>query len=247
MNDEEQLYNNVAPLRNVAALCSLIERVKDRDFGLPGMACFYGFSGFGKTSAATFATVKYRCVSVQVADSWSKKKLCQAILQEMGVKPRGLVYDMIDQIKEWLAVEDAPLLLDDADLLIRKGMIETTREIYEGSGAPVILIGEEELPQKLRVAERIHGRMLDWVAAEPANGRDFDHLGRIYAPGVTVSDELKGRIMKAANGSLRRISVNLSHVKEVAALSSSNHVGMEQWGKRAIYTGEAPRARGSAA
>ncbi|MGR3501574.1 AAA family ATPase [Pseudaestuariivita sp.] len=247
MTQAEQLYNNVAPLRNVAALCQLIERVQNRDFSLPGMACFYGFSGYGKTSAATFASVKYGCISVQVADSWSRKKLCQAILAEMGIKPRGLVYDMMDQIKEWLAIQDVPLLLDDADLLIRKGMIETTREIYEGSGASIILIGEEELPQNLARVERIHGRMLDWVAAQPADASDVDHLADLYAAGVTVSQELKTKILEQARGSLRRIAVNLATCKEIGATKGIEAIGLDDWGKRQFFTGNAPTARRGAA
>lgn len=42
-------------------------------------------------------------------------------------------------------------------------MVEIARDIYEGSGSPVILIGEEHLPKKLEQWEHVHGRMLDWV------------------------------------------------------------------------------------
>ena len=44
---------SIAPLRNVAALISLVERVQDRSMGLPGMAVFYGPSGWGKTTATS--------------------------------------------------------------------------------------------------------------------------------------------------------------------------------------------------
>jgi hypothetical protein len=45
MADGPRLYNTIAPLRNVAALVALIDRVKSRGLNLPGMATFYGFSG----------------------------------------------------------------------------------------------------------------------------------------------------------------------------------------------------------
>ncbi|WP_236549860.1 ATP-binding protein, partial [Profundibacterium mesophilum] len=81
--------------------------------------------------------------------------------------PKGTVSEMVEAISAELAMSDAPLLIDEADMLVKRKMIEIVRDIYEGSGAPVILIGEELLPQKLQQWERIHGRMLDWVAAQP--------------------------------------------------------------------------------
>lgn len=39
----ETVKNTIAPLRNVALLNELVYRVKNRDYGLPGMATFYGF------------------------------------------------------------------------------------------------------------------------------------------------------------------------------------------------------------
>jgi len=66
--------NSVAPLRNVAALMELLERVMNRTPGLPGMATFHGFSGYGKSFAAMYAANKYRAYLVQekapAGDPW---------------------------------------------------------------------------------------------------------------------------------------------------------------------------------
>jgi DNA transposition AAA+ family ATPase len=148
--DGATLYNTVAPLRNVAALAQLIDRVKARAHGLPGMGTFYGPSGFGKTTAAIYATNRFQAVNVQVKSAWTRKKLCEAILHEMGVPPRPTVGDMVDQIAQQLALLDVPLIVDEADFLVARKMIEILRDIHEGSGAPVVLIGEELLPQKLQ-------------------------------------------------------------------------------------------------
>ena len=85
MSETNQLYNSVAPLRNVTALVTLIHRVKERALGLPGMATFYGYSGYGKTTAAVYAANKFNALQVQVKESWTGKKLCQAILGEMSL------------------------------------------------------------------------------------------------------------------------------------------------------------------
>ncbi|MFA8441568.1 MAG: AAA family ATPase, partial [Yoonia sp.] len=114
MTDDKPLYNTVAPLRNVAALVELIDRVQNRAFNLPGMATFYGPSGFGKTFSCIHATNKFQAVSVQVKSTWTKKKLCQDILTEMGLPHATTVSDMVDDISQYLAVHDRPLLIDEA-------------------------------------------------------------------------------------------------------------------------------------
>lgn len=243
MTEQPQLYNSVAPLRNVTALTSLIERVKSRAYGLPGMATFYGYSGYGKTTAAIYATNKFNAIQVQVKESWTGKKLGQSILSEMSILPAKTIADMIEQIAAELAYSDRVLIVDDAQYLIKRGMIGHIRDIYESSGATIILIGEERLPQDLQRWENIHGRMLDWVAAEPACISDVDHLARIYAPKVTLEAGFKDHLLKASQHSIRRVCVNLNKVAEFAQTHGHDVVDVKAWGDRAFFACTAPKAR----
>ena len=60
------LINNVAPLRNVMLLGALIRKVQSRDEGMPGMACFHGFSGYGKSQAALYNTQATKACWIEV-------------------------------------------------------------------------------------------------------------------------------------------------------------------------------------
>lgn len=245
MAETEQAINTVAPLRNVAALAALIDRVQARAFNLPGMGAFYGPSGFVKTTAALYATNRFRAVTVQVKSSWTRKKLCEAIIHEMGLAPLRTVADMVDQISEQMALTDVPLIIDEADFLVSRKMIEIVRDIYEGSQAPVILIGEELLPQKLSAWERVHGQILDWVAAEPGDMSDLNHLAKLYAPGIEIDPALKSRLLQSSHASIRRICVNLDRVAEFAAVRGLHRVTMNDWAEagRDFFTGIAPAPR----
>ncbi len=235
--------NNVAPLRNVSALSALIERVAGRDFGLPGMACFYGPSGYGKSIAATWCANRFDARLVQVKSSWTSRKLCEAILLEMGIKPRGSIADMIDAISERLGVLNSPLIIDEADHLAKHGMIEHVRDIYEGCQVPVILIGEELLPQVLQRWERVHGRMYDWVQAQEGTRSDVDLLANLYARGIEIESPLKDAVAKYSRGSVRRICVNLALVREHALTQGTTKVTVASWGGRPFFSGIAPEAR----
>jgi pyrimidine operon attenuation protein/uracil phosphoribosyltransferase len=107
----------------------------------------------------------------------------------------------------------------------------------------VILIGEENLPQELRRWERVHGRMLDWIAAQPGTPQDLALLIPIYARGVTIADDLKADILRAAGASIRRMCVNLSIVAERARSIGSERIAKADMGKAQFFTGEAPSPR----
>lgn len=242
MNLPPSPVNTIAPLRNVALLVELVERVMHRPDGLPGMATFHGFSGYGKSFAAIYSANKHRAYHVQVKSVWTRKKLCVSILAEMGIQPAPTIPDMVDQIGQELSLSRRPLIIDEADFLVAKGMIEVIRDIYESSQATIILIGEEQLPQQLKRWERVHGRMLDWVSAQPATLPDARHLARLYCRGIEVGQALLTALHEASGGSVRRICVNLDRVREKAETAGLSSIDMDAWGGE-FFTGNPPPRR----
>jgi len=235
----------VLPLRNVTKLAELLLRVRDRATGLPGMGCFYGPSGYGKSFAAMYSANASRAYHVQVKSCWGAKKLAQSILVDMGIAAAGTIPDMIDQIGQQLAMSRRPLLIDEADFLVGKRMIEVVRDIYESSQGTVILIGEEQLPHKLKMWERVHGRMLDWVAAEPASIPDTRHLSGLYCRGITVAEDLLAEVHKESAASVRRVCVNLERVREKAESADLAAIDLATWRKLGgeFFTGNPPPRR----
>lgn len=213
---QEQVMPSTAPLRNVAAFSALVERVKQRRDNLPGMAAFYGRSGVGKSKSATYAANKHKAYYVQVKAAWTRKYLCQMILGQMGIAPEKTLAEMVDQIAEQLATSKRPLIVDEADFLVQKGMVEIIRDIYEGSFATIILIGEENLPRTLKRFERFHNRILNWVEAQPCDEADCKLLARFFCPGITIAEDLLEKIRIAVDGCTRRFVVNLDHIFEFA-------------------------------
>lgn len=244
MSDTKQIYNSVAPLRNVSALVGLIERVNNRAPGLPGMAVFHGPSGFGKTTAAVYAANRFDTYQVQVKSCWTGKKLCQAILSEIGIEPAKTIADMVDQIARELTLTDRPLLIDDAQELTSKStMIKLVKDIYESCGTTTILIGEELLPQQLARWENIHGRVLAWEPAQPACLDDVAHLARIYAPGIELDEGFRRKLLANSHHSIRRVCNNLEDVREFARRRGVDKVDETTWGSQSFFRLDAPKPR----
>lgn len=243
MTQSSQIHNTLAPLRNVMSFMTMLRRLEDRSSGLPGMGCFYGPSGFGKTMASIYAANSRRACLVQVKSVWTQKALCEAILDELGVKPEKVIYRMVAQIGQVLAQENIPLLIDEADFLVKKKMVEIVRDIYEVSFVPVILVGEEALPSRLRQWERINSRMLERVAAEPLDDEDFNHLMDIRCPNVELSGELQAAIKRASRGSARLIVNNLDTARLRAKTLGLKTLNLPDFGAGELHDGKAPDMR----
>lgn len=126
---------------------------------------------------------------------------------------------------------------------VDRNMVETIRDLYESSHAAILLIGEEQLPQKLQRWERFHGRVLDWHQAQPADLSDARALNNHYLPQVELADDLLMKLVESGGGSVRRICINLNMIGEYAVGADLKIISAKDWGKRPLHSGKPPRAR----
>lgn len=241
MNQKLQAVKpGTAPLTNVSLCLASLTRAIDRPRHLPGIVVFYGPSGYGKSTAATVATIAKRACYVQARSSWTRKATHEAICKGLGLRPGKTVAEMSDQIAEELALSGRPLIVDEADYLVERGAIEIIRDIYEASQAPIMLIGEENLPNALKRWERFHGRVLDWCPAQPVSFADTQALCKLHVTKTAIVEDLLRRVYAEANGSARRVCVNLALIESVANSSGIKEMDLATWGERELFTGEAP-------
>lgn len=230
------------PTKNVALLMELVTRIRDRAQGLPGMGCFYGPTGFGKSMAVCFCAVSHQAYYVQMKSLWSRKYLLEMVLRQMNIEPARTMPPMLEQISRQLALSGRPLIIDEADIIVSKGMVELLRDIYESSQGTVIMVGEENLPGHLERIERVHGRMLDWVGAQPTDIEDARLFADLHCRGLQVSDCLLERILGAAHGSARYVCTNLAQVAEFARKNNLDALTTDTFTGK-LFTGQAPRRR----
>lgn len=238
--------NRPAPLKNVAAFSTLINRVVERRPDLPGMATFFGPSGLGKTKSAVYGANAYRAVYVECDQFTTAKSLLSMILRELGVtSPRGTVSDLIEEaVLRMSADVKRPVIVDEAHHIAHRKFVDVLRTLHDKSMAPVILIGEETLPKQLEAFERVHNRMLDWVAAVPLDLDDFKHLTKVCCPQIAIADDLAEAILTETRGNTRRVVVNLARVEEMARQNGADHLDLSGFGgASALVGGKAPMPR----
>jgi DNA transposition AAA+ family ATPase len=247
MTQQQSTIHGPVAIKNVANFLAMVMRLIDRDPHLPGIGVCSGHSGLGKTYSSIFAQNKTNALRVEVGDSWTRRTLLRAILRELGathVKERSPIADLAAMVIERMGDDPRrPLFVDEADKLVDRGMIEIIREIHEHTGAPVVLIGEEQLPAKLLTVERVHNRVLDWFQAQPCDLDDARELAKAFCPKVAVDENLLQHIVTMSGGRARRIVVNLARGAELARNKSARQLTLDLWGKTPLYTGEPPTPR----
>lgn len=258
MTDQGNRSKMIVPLRNVMSMVTLVQRVRDRDPRLPGMAVFYGYSGFGKTTAMTYAANAFGAAHVEIRSAWTKKDFCEAVLAELEVPAPKRISKMVDLIGEELGSTGKPLFIDEADRLVSRNLLELVRDFhdiaqanaFQGAGGNIVMVGEEYLPTELSRTERFHGRIFDSVPAMEAAMEDIDSLAPYYCEGVELELDLKEHILALARHSIRRLCSSLANVRECGQREGVKTVDRATWdaysaatGKQ-FSTGKPPKPRG---
>ncbi|MBW7968146.1 ATP-binding protein [Bradyrhizobium sp. BR 10289] len=233
-------------LKNVASFMTMTMRLIERAPHLPGFGVCHGPSGFGKSCCAQFAQMKVRARMIEAGETWNRQTLLREILRECGetFRKSWSTSDLAEKAKAALGADPSrPLIVDEADKLVDKNMIDILRELQKRAGMAVILVGEEQLPNKLLQVERMHNNVLHWFPAQPCDLDDTRVLAKAFVPKVDIRDDLLDVIRQRSGGRARRIVINLDAAAEFARNHGHKTLDLRLWGGEAFYTGKPPAHR----
>ncbi|MVO16828.1 AAA family ATPase [Parasedimentitalea huanghaiensis] len=240
-----EIGNAVRPLTNVAKMASLLKELESRTWGAPGFGVFHGPPGYGKTFGAIFCADKLDAIHLAVQSEWSKKFFLQQLLRELGRPTKGTVPELVQTANEALAIDGRALIIDEADYLISKGILNIVRDLHDGSQIPILLIGMENFPQLLNKHDQFKSRVLSWSEALPADMTDARHLADMVSPsGMTIEDDLLEIIRERHTGNARWIVKEVSHVCKEAKKLGLDDISKAVWGGLEFMRDTAPVPRG---
>ncbi|WP_165390233.1 AAA family ATPase [Thalassococcus sp. S3] len=236
--------NKIMPLRNVAALDQMIARLQAQRNTIDKMGVLFGPTGFGKTYASCFANDKRDAIYVAAHKHLRAKDLFTTLIGELRSGPvKGTIADRFREAADLLGEADRPLIIDEADYAVANRLVEEIRDLHDHSLVPVIFVGMELLPQKLKEWELIDGRIQIWQPAEPANLSDAQILSRVFAPDIEIDDALLDHITRRNDGKVRRICSDLEHVLAESQVRGVTTMSLDQWGDAPFLRAEAPAPR----
>lgn len=234
-----------ARLTNMHLAMSTMLDCHDAPEGSPRLAVLYGPSGYGKSVAAAHIAAHFRAAYIEAKSIWTQRSLLEAIAVELGVSRLARTGPkLLEQIIEHLTHDPVPLVIDEMDHLVKRQSVEIIRDIHDGARVPILMIGEESLPAKLKEWERFDNRILVATPAQPATLQDALLLRDHYCTRAMVEDDLVAAISTACKGVTRRVVVNLQEAQKVAAGLGRTTIGVAEWDGRRFVTGALlPRQR----
>lgn len=209
----------VAKLTNVGLALSAMKQIQQASTQMPRIAVLSGPAGLGKTQAAAYMAhpMGVNAVFIQLRPFETMKSLAQLMLTELDVrwKSQWSVGQMFEAICERVSVMQRPLVIDEFDHIAETKCVDFIRAIHDKCAAPIFLIGEERLQQKLLSRhERFHDRVLVWAPALPCDANDAAALAKHYVPALTWETGALDALVARTQGVARRITTELERIKE---------------------------------
>ena len=220
---------SIAPLRTVRATMELVDGLLERSENMPGIGVVYGYASLGKTVAANYARNSTGAHLIEISEYWSRKHFAKNLLLALGYPdPKGTAADMVERAIRILSDDPTrPLIIDEADILLDKGMIGLVRDLHDKGQVPIILVGEEKLPEKLAKWDRVYDRILDMVAAQPCDLSDTAALARIIAPDLAIGEDVLDEIRRRTDGRARRIVTSLERLRHKAGVHGAEQLTLD--------------------
>lgn len=233
-----------AQLTNMALGLRTYLDCAEAPMGNPRIGCFHGPSGYGKSTAMAFTAQRTKAIYIEAKSVWTQRSLLEAVAAELGiVRLERSAPRILQQVIDLLNSEPRGLIFDEMDHLVRKQHVEIIRDIHDATGVPILLVGEEALPAKLKPWEMFHNRILVFTPAQPATMDDARKLRDLYCPRVDIADDLVERIVRVCKGVTRRIVTNLTRAEQLAIEDTRTSIDLDWWGDRGFNTGDIPVRR----
>ncbi len=233
----------IAPVRNVQLLSQMMDTAINRHPAAPGLIVFNGWSGLGKSFACAYVSQRFRAPHIEIPDDATKAWLLRTLIEVLGIRAGRTIPEMRQAITDELRLSRTPLIIDEADRALKRGLMELIRDLHTFSRQPIALVGEERLPQQLRTLERVHNRVLEWGQAEALTLKEAQAFALIYCRGITVEDTLLAHLLAETRGIARRLVVNLDKIQARARAERKTTFSRADWGDEHVYTGQAPQSR----
>lgn len=226
----------------------IVERRGAREAGL---VLVKGVYGIGKSTLTSRWAADSNYIYLRAKETWTKRALLDELAEKMGVSAAGRNQQVEAAIIARLAVSPVPLIIDEADFLIRStpALLEVVRDITDTTFTIAFLVGMEHFATKVGRYDHIASRVARLVELQPLSLADVRATVAAKAE-VAIDDEVLLEILRQAGGRMRLVLNAIANIEVLAEANSWKKVGMAQLAGKTLvteFTGRTlGRARGDA-
>ena len=160
--------------KNVKQLISMMNRLREREDGVPGMGLIYGEPGLGKTYAITWWAAQNDAILIRSANLMSARWLLEEMVEELGEIPYNKFSDIFNQVVAQLIKTPRTIIVDETDYLtIDSRAVETLRDIHDKTNVPIVLVGMSNAKSRIKRFKHLYDRLSEIVQFKPFSKSDI--------------------------------------------------------------------------
>ncbi len=212
------MKNVVVKTKNVLQTLDLVEGMRQRGSGVPGLGLIYSDPGLGKTETCTWLVGRKgsNAVYIRSKANITPRWLMEMIVGELGVSPMYRYADIYRQAVELLMGRDTMLLVDEIDFCCHDSrVLESLRDLHDECGNAVVLIGMGQVDKRLGRHPHFFSRISQIYRFQPLDADDVAGAARELCE-VDVSDEACKALYESSEGGFRAVKIILSHLEALA-------------------------------
>jgi DNA transposition AAA+ family ATPase len=214
--------------QNVLAFTASMNRLMQRQDGIPGMALAYGEPGLGKTRTVLWYCAQGDGVFIRTKKLMNGRWLLEEIVAELGEAPMRRISDLFRQCVDLLLDKPRPIFVDEVDYLCHDArVIETLRDIHDTTGTPVVFVGMGMADKKLLRFKHLYDRFSEIVKFHDLTEADVREIATSMCEAKLSGDAVK-HIHAQANR-FRRIVVLLYKAEAIARANNLKEVTAENF------------------
>lgn len=204
----------------------------------------WGQAGRGKTRAAQwFIANNPDCLYILTLKVWrySPGEFLKAIARELGMTSvPSRVGPLFTEVAERLSVRRPTIFVDEPEKL-PLGFLEILRDLTESTAAPIVLIGEKELPGMMKKERRVWSRTYQELEFQPFGVKDIVQYVTASA-GVRFTSPGAAEAMHKSSGGdiriVRRDLINLVQVLNAKGVAEADESAVAAAVRLALTGGE---------
>lgn len=236
------MKHEMAMTKNVRRFLAGVRELQDRPLGVEGMGLLWGQPGEGKSTTIAYATNALDGVFLRANACWTVTSMLGALSVELGLMPGRFRSPMVDAVIRALMEHPRPLFVDEADYLLRQtDMLDALRDIYDSTATPVVLIGMQQMAQKIQANGRFARRVTQWIEFDGIDLADARTLADTICD-VALADDLLEHLHQAARANIGRMVTGMARIETFGRTNGLAEVALADWGKRALFYDQ-PRFR----
>lgn len=193
-----------------------------------GLVIIQGKYGVGKSELVERWAADSGYVFVRAKETWTKRALLDELADKMGLAKTGRNQEVQARIIGKLAVDMVPLIIDEADFLVRStaSLLEVLRDITDMTGTMCFLVGMEGFRHKVARYGHIASRVAREVIFEQLSQADVK--ATITAKSTVPMDEDVVPVLLAQSDGRMRLLLNaIANIEQWAAANGWKTVKAE--------------------